>query len=213
MEHDFWHNKWEIQQIGFHLDYIHPILKRSIGLFAAQKKVFVPLCGKSLDIGYLLGQGCQVVGVELSEIAVSELFEQLQLKPSISIWGQGKRYQAQDITIFVGDFFAITAADLGNVAWVYDRGALIALPDELRVRYSKHLDEIACHAPQLLITLDYDQDIASGPPFAISGDEVMVHYGQSYQVKLLEEADIIEDEPKFKAKGLPWFFQRAYHLC
>lgn len=212
MEHDFWHNKWEVKQTGFHLDYIHPILKRSINLFTPKQTVFVPLCGKSLDIGYLLNQGSKVVGVELSEIAVTELFEQLKLKPTVSTWGKGKCYQTDDVTVFVGDFFAASAEDLGSIGWVYDRGALIALPEDLRVRYTQHLDDITQHAPQLLITLDYDQNIASGPPFAVSGEEVAAHYNHRYQIKLLEEADIIEDEPRFKAKGLPWFYQRAYYL-
>jgi thiopurine S-methyltransferase len=214
MEHSFWHDKWEINQIGFHLDYIHPILKRNLAAISQNKraKVFVPLCGKTLDIGYLLAQGQSVVAVELSEIAVQAVFEQLELQPEVSDWQGGKCYQAANVQIFVGDFFALTQADLGDIALVYDRAALIALPEAMRKEYASHLAKITAYASQLLITLDYDQSIAGGPPFAVSTAEVEALYGGMYPIQLIEEADIIEEEPRFKAKGLTSFYQRVYKL-
>lgn len=212
MEHEYWHDKWEIKQTGFHLNYVHPILKRRIGLLAQQQTVLVPLCGKTLDIGYLLDQGNTVIAAELSEIAISELFEQLGLVPTISAWKEGKKYQAGKLTVYVGDFFTLDAQDVGEIAWVYDRAAIVALPEELRVKYTQHLMDITNKAPQLLLTLDYDQNVAGGPPFAVSGEEVAQHYSNVYSIELLEEADIIEEEPRFKAKGLNSFYQRAYHL-
>lgn len=226
MEHDFWHNKWEIQQAGFHLEYVHPLLKRNLSLFQADKtlkedenkpsKIFVPLCGKTLDIGYLLTQGYSVVAVELSDIAVQNVLTSLDLQPdnqpTISEWVGGKCYRAKNLEIFVGDFFALTQADLGDIALVYDRAALVALPDSMRIDYAKQLAKITQQAPQLLITLDYDQTVAGGPPFAVSNAEVESLYSATYPLQLLEEDDIIEQEPRFKAKGLTSFYQRAYRL-
>ncbi len=230
MEHKFWHNKWDINQIGFHLDYIHPLLKRNLELFQVSgvlkdvsatslnmsQKIFVPLCGKTLDIGYLLAQGYSVVAVELSEVAVQAVFQQLKLpaddQVSTSDWQGGKLYQAKNLQIYVGDFFALSQADLGDIALVYDRGALIALPEAMRSDYAKHLAKITQYAPQLLITLDYDQAVASGPPFAVSTEKVEALYGDGYPIQLLEEADIIDEEPRFKAKGITSFYQRAYKL-
>jgi thiopurine S-methyltransferase len=222
VEHTFWHNKWEINQLGFHLNYIHPLLKRNIGLFQVnnslkngfknQQSIFVPLCGKTLDIGYLLDQGHSVVGVELSEIAVKEVFQQLSIQAEISEWAGGKLYQGKNLRIFVGDFFALTKSELGAIALVYDRAALIALPEKMRLEYAQHLAKITQYASQLLITLDYDQNIAGGPPFAVPSEEVEALYGGTYPIQLLEEADIIEEEPRFKAKGLTSFYQRAYRL-
>ena len=222
MEHNFWHNKWEINQVGFHLDYVHPLLKRNLELFQVSNqlkkgdKIFIPLCGKTLDIGYLLSSGYQIVAVELSEIAVQEVFKQLSLKPDVSDWSAGKLYQSDNVSIFVGDFFALTKQDLNGqgegVSLVYDRAALIALPEKMRLEYAQHLAKITQYAAQLLITLDYDQSIAGGPPFAVPTAEVEALYGGTYPIQLLEEADIIEEEPRFKAKGLTSFYQRAYKL-
>jgi len=218
MEHTFWHNKWEINQVGFHLDYVHPLLKRNLELFQVNGvlknpgKIFIPLCGKTLDIEFLLSQGCEVTAVELSEIAVKEVFNQLEIVPVISSWLGGEVYQYENLTIFVGDYFSLTQKEIGSISFVYDRAALIALPEKMRLEYAQHMAKITQYAPQLLITLDYDQNIAGGPPFAVSSQEVEALYGGIYPIQLLEEADIIEEEPRFKAKGLTSFFQRAYKL-
>jgi len=222
MEHSFWHKKWEVNQTGFHLDYVHPLLKRNIELFQVNDQlkrsdiIFVPLCGKTLDIGFLLDFGYHVIAVELSEIAVQAVFKERNLIPEISEWSAGKLYQTRSLSIFVGDFFALSKQDLNNhgdsVSLVYDRAALIALPEKIRQKYAAHLALITQNSPQLLITLDYDQSIVSGPPFAVSTNEVEALYAGEYLIQLLEEADIIEEEPRFKAKGLTSFYQRAYKL-
>ncbi|MBL4798441.1 MAG: thiopurine S-methyltransferase [Oleispira sp.] len=222
MEHSFWYNKWGLNQVGFHLDYVHPLLERNLGLFQVegvlkkQGPVFIPLCGKTLDIGYLLNLGYQVIAIELSEIAVQAVFNQLNIEPEISDWSAGKIYQSESLRIYVGDFFALTQQDLCSaeekISLVYDRAALIALPEGMRLEYAQHMAKITQYAPQLLITLDYDQSVAGGPPFAVTTSEVEALYGGAYPIQLIEEADIIEQEPRFKAKGLTSFYQRAYKL-
>mgnify|MGYP003529788041 CR=1 FL=1 len=52
MHHDFWHERWQTGQIGFHQSAVHPFLARwwpTLGI-RADARVYVPLCGKSLDI-------------------------------------------------------------------------------------------------------------------------------------------------------------------
>ena len=222
MDHSFWHNKWDMNQVGFHLDYVHPLLERNLALFQVdgvlkkQGQVFIPLCGKTLDIGYLLSLGYQVIAIELSEIAVQAVFKQLNIEAEISNWSAGKIYQNENFRIYVGDFFTLTQQDLCSseekISLVYDRAALIALPEEMRLEYAQHMAKITQYAPQLLITLDYDQSVAGGPPFAVTTSEVEALYGGAYPIQLIEEADIIEQESRFKAKGLTSFYQRAYKL-
>lgn len=219
MEHDFWHDKWENNQIGFHLNYVHPILKRHLALFQIPQhgSIFVPLCGKTQDIRFLLERGYHVVAVELSEMAVQQIFEEMALQPRISDWQQGKLYQTDALRIFVGDFFALSEKELSadaaaTVSLVYDRAALVALPEAMRRDYAQHITQITAGCPQLLITLDYDQSVAAGPPFAVTETEVNTLYAQQHSIELLEQADIIAEEPRFKAKGLTAFYQRGYCL-
>lgn len=188
MEHNFWIDRWQTQQIGFHLPDAHPMLVKHITALQLPQnsRIFLPLCGKTLDIAWLLSQGYRVVGAELVEIAIKQLFEELGVTPTITIIGDLKRYSAQNIDVFVGDVFNITADMLGTVHAVYDRAALVALPEEVRFKYSKHLLHISKNAPQLLITFVYDQSLMAGPPFSVTDGEVKKHYDKSTLLEMSE---------------------------
>ena len=127
MEHTFWHDKWEKGEIGFHQSDIHPMLSGFADEFGIGDgcRVFVPLCGKSNDMTFMLERGCEVVGVELSQLAVSQYFESLGVTPVIEECGKLMRYTAPDITLYCGDFFALTLEQLGTIDVVYDRAALV----------------------------------------------------------------------------------------
>src|SRR5690606_15848969 len=94
----------------------------------AGSRLFLPLCGKTRDIAWLLEGGYRVAGVELSEVAIGVLFEELDLEPAIERSGNLLCYSGPGIDIHVGDIFELTAAQLGDVQAIYDRAALVALP-------------------------------------------------------------------------------------
>ena len=214
MEKQFWEEKWRAQELGFHLPFVHPILKRNLAAFnlPAGATVFLPLCGKTLDIGWLLDQGLRVVGVELSELAVSQLFESLGVRPDVSPWGDGRMWRHGALTVFQGDFFALTADDPGDVAMVYDRAALVALPAAMRERYASHLATVTARAPQLLITFEYDQNRMDGPPFSVTAEDVKRLYGSSHVLECLSRKDVIDDQPAFRERGLDSFEEIAWRL-
>jgi len=187
VEPDFWHKKWEDNVIGFHISEANHLLVNHFALLGLPKssRVFVPLCGKTLDIHWLLENGHRVVGVELSEIAVKQLFSELNLRPTVTQKESLIHYISDDIDIFLGDIFQLTKALIGPVDVTYDRAAYVALPLEMRQRYSQHVIEITANATQLLITFEYDQSLQQGPPFSISNQEVSQHYHQAYDMTLL----------------------------
>lgn len=214
MNLDFWYEKWNKNEIGFHLKNTHPLLKKYLtqDRLNSIKTVFVPLCGKTLDIQYLLDLGLNVVANELSEVAVQELLKGLDIEPEVSQWSGGTCYCAGKLNVLVGDFFELTANQLGTVDLVYDRAALIALSPEMRVTYAKHLKSITNNTPQFLITLTYDQNVMSGPPFSVNKEEVNQNYGDVYDSEVLFSKDIIEFESKFANRGLTSLFENAYWL-
>lgn len=192
MDANFWHQRWESNRIGFHQSEVNPLLIahfKELSL-AQGSRVFVPLCGKTLDIGWLLANGYQVTGAELSELAVQQLFAELGIEPEIVDMGKIKHYHASAIDIFVGDIFDLTRGILGAVDAVFDRAALVALPETMRVRYAQHLLEITDNAPQLLITYEYDQKLREGPPFSVSSEEVDRYYKTRYAVSRLASLDL-----------------------
>ncbi len=222
MEAEFWHKKWQTGDIGFHTASANPLLVAHFGALklAPGQTIFVPLCGKTLDIHWLLAQGLHVKGIDLSEIAIRELFAELGLNPVVQQQGELLHYQAAQIDIYVGDIFALQAEQLGQVDAIYDRAALVALPATLRQRYVQHLPALTTHqtkpqtkqhskpAQQLLICHEYDQEIMAGPPFAITTDLVTALYQDSYHLHLLNRVEIAGGfKGKIPATEAVWHLQ------
>ena len=192
MDANFWHQKWQANDIGFHQPEGNPLLAahfNALGL-APGSRIFLPLCGKTRDIAWLLAKGYSVVGAELSALAVEQLFADLGVAPSRAEFGHCVLYRAPNVDIFVGDIFALTHLMLGKVDAIYDRAALVALPENTRKFYSAHLIDITARAPQLLICFEYNQNALQGPPFSISAEEVKAHYQKYYALTLLEKVPV-----------------------
>jgi thiopurine S-methyltransferase len=189
---EFWQEKWQKREIAFHQAAANPLLVSWFDQLALAPgaSVFLPLCGKSLDIHWLLAQGYRVVGAELSEMAVQELFAELGLTPDISGAGKLQLYLAEQLQVFVGDIFQLSENTLGPVAAIYDRAALVALPDEMRQRYAQHLITISQGAPQLVICFEYDQAQLAGPPFSVDSLEMHKLYSKVYSLNCLEKIDV-----------------------
>jgi len=192
MKADFWHNLWETNDIGFHLNDTNPFLLEFFSELnlKTNSRIFVPLCGKTVDIKWLLNKGHKVVGIELNEKAIQELFTSLALKPKIQKIGALTLYSAKDIDIFVGDIFELNKEILGNVDAIYDRGALGAIPKEMQIKYTPLLISITESAPQLLISFEYNQSLYQGPPFSITKTELEDSYKEFYNIKLLKSYKI-----------------------
>lgn len=192
MDAQFWHDRWTSNEIGFHKSEANPLLVKYIDELSLAKgsRIFLPLCGKTLDIGWLLSRGYQVAGAELSGIAIQQLFAQLGVTPTITKVGAFDHYHAPQLDIFVGDIFNVTPEMLGQVDGVYDRAALVALPQQMRARYTAHLASLTAHAPQLLISFEYDQQAMEGPPFSVTTAEIQQQYGPRYDITVLASLDV-----------------------
>lgn len=214
MEVEFWHDRWENNLIGFHLDEINPYLKEYWPALnvKAGARVFVPLSGKTHDLIWLAEQGYEVVAIELSLVAVEAFFSENNLtaektkKESLEFWQSG------NITLICGNFFALTRELLGKIDAIYDRAALVALPANMRQAYAQKLTEICQLAPKLLITLEYDQSKMDGPPFSVTETEVRALYETNYQVKQLKKHDVLANNAKFNDKGINALNECVYQL-
>jgi thiopurine S-methyltransferase len=215
MDIDFWHARWQANQIGFHQNEINPYLVRywpSLQL-EPKSRVFVPLCGKTLDMIWLLDQGHTVVGNEISQLAVQAFFSENRLTPRIRKETGFTRWSCDRIEIVCGDFFKLTLADIGRIDALYDRAALIALTPVQRALYAGRITQLLeTQTPGLLVTLDYVQEKMQGPPFAVSASEVNSLYQDEFFVEQLAHTDIIESQPQFREKGLNTLHESVYRL-
>lgn len=202
MDPDFWRQRWAKHEIGFHQPTPTPLLLKHWPALAVPTgaTVFVPLCGKSLDMAWLAGQGYRVLGVELSQLAVDAFFAEHGLVPEVEDTRYGRHHRAGGLELICGDAFGLDADLLSGCAAVFDRAALIALPPPMRRRYAGTL---YTHLPQgcrgLLITLEYPQAERDGPPFSVPETEVRSLYGTDWTIDLRERRPIAPDHPGFLA--------------
>ena len=191
MESKFWQQRWQEGRIGFHKSDVNPELIKYFSNLALPtgSRVLVPLCGKSIDMVWLACAGYDVVGIELVESAVQAFFAEQNITPTITELTSAadkstlKRYQGQltgqTITLWAADIFALSTIDIDAI---YDRAALIALPANMRADYSTHIVKLSNNAPQLLITLNYDQSKKDGPPFSINQQQLHQYYSADYKI-------------------------------
>lgn len=200
MRPEFWRQRWAENQIGFHQNTPTPLLLKywpTLGI-AAGARVFVPLAGKSLDMAWLASQGYRVLGVELSQLAVEQFFDEHGLQPSVSESKSGRHYAAGGIELICGDAVSLDEEALHDCAAVFDRAALIALPPELRARYASQLyARLPAGCRGLLVTLEYPQHERAGPPFSVQEDEVRLLYARDRDIDLLDRRQIPPEHPGY----------------
>ncbi|MBC98020.1 MAG: thiopurine S-methyltransferase [Halobacteriovoraceae bacterium] len=188
MENEFWVKRWTDRNISFHEEGGNELLKKNLLYLSLQTndRLLLPLCGMSLDIDYLLNSGFRVIGVELFEKAVIELFSRLNIEPKIRQLKNCKSYYSESLEILVGDLFQIDKDEIGHVDAVYDRASLVALPHTMREKYYQHIMHISKLSPQLLITYLFEDNNYQSPPFSIEDHEIESSYSQYSSIELKE---------------------------
>ncbi len=199
-ERDAWLARWREGRIRFHLEQINPTLVRYANRLLPHKKcrVLVPLCGKSLDLGWLVEQGHDVVGVELSEKAVSDLFTDSGWSPTIDRKSGYEVWRYGSLAIFVSDLFALDPLLVGTFDSVWDRAALVALNQPDRARYVPWvLNRLDSGGRVLLSTLSYDQTRMEGPPYSVTANEVRSLYQSVAKLEKIEQTEVAQHNPLF----------------
>lgn len=206
MDAEFWHERWREGRTGFHRPEVNPWLVAHLPrlALAAGARVLVPLCGKSLDLGWLADRGLRPVGVEISPLALEALFAARGVEaPERASAGALERWTGGGIEAFCGDFLALDAETLGPCDALWDRAALIALPAHLRPAYVRHCAALVrARATGLLVTMEYDAGAIEGPPFSVGGDEVEDLYGPWFEVDALVPAQPGEPSEHLRERGL-----------
>lgn len=175
--------------------------------------VLVPLCGKSLDMLWLLHQGLRVTGIEINRQAIRDFFSENEMQAEVCENGQAEIYSAGSLKIICGDFFDAASFGLEPVDAVYDRASLIALPQNMREDYVRVLmNLLPAGRHSLLITLDYPQQEMSGPPFSVCPAEVDRLFSPYGRVEKIYSEDCLAREPRFRKKGLSRLQEHVYML-
>ena len=219
MEASYWRRAWSENRIGFHQKNVN---KRMVKYWpklelASNTAVFVPLCGKSTDMLWIAEQGHAVVGVELSAKAAEAFFVDNNIDYVVTKKDDFDVFTGETagttITIWAGDFFKLTPEHLAHCSAYYDRAAMIAMHEDLRVKYSAHMATLMRFGSQgLLLVISYDQEQMKGPPFSVTDENVRKLLVPAFDICELEHYSGAERLGNLASRGLETIDERVYLL-
>lgn len=216
MEISYWHSRWENDKTGWHMDYVYPPLKRIWPQLSIESEahVLVPLCGKNLDIHWLIDQGCTVTGVDISQKALEHIMKNHSESFTEDSSHGFTIYRSKSLALWQGDFIKLPTDKVPPADLIYDTKAIIALPAEMRSDYAKKLLSLTHSKTQILIqTLQYEQSEMNGPPFSVDEQELKHLLGNRFTLKCIHEQSKLEELQRFQQRGLSSYLkEKIYHL-
>lgn len=227
MHHHFWQQRWREGRLGFHQQKVNSRLRKLWTQFTqptpAQKTappapVFVPLCGKTLDMLWLSQQSHPVLGIEISEIACHHFYRENQIPYQTTETPNPPaqpftKFLGANIQLWCGDFFALRPHHLTHTPLAYDRASLIALPREMRPAYAAHLAHLLQpNARVLLISMDYDQNKMKGPPFSVPETEIRQLFTPAFTLKIIAQSSGPDIVGNLAQRGLDTLNEKVYAL-
>ena len=208
---NLWESRWQEDRIGFHLKEVNPYLIRFSDQLLDQNsdKVFVPLCGKTLDLCWLTTKTKKVIGVELVSKAVQDFFVENNIDYLVQQNETLQKFISKSIDIYLGDFFDLNPEQTSSFKAIYDRASIVAIEKPERREYIDHLISFLDPAGRiLLITLEYNQNQMEGPPYSVPAEVIERLFAPWGSLKLLETCDILDD--RFRNKGLTRLLEHVF---
>lgn len=215
MEHTFWLNAWENDRTGWRQSKPGLPLQTHWSSLALSPgaTVLVPLCGDSTEMAWLLQQGYQVIGCDLSEIGLTRFLNDHDIAAQRTERDGFIELSAPGVRLLAGDFMELSNGLLGPVHGFYDRAATIALPADMRRRYADHLvNLIEPGAPGLLVGISYNQNEMNGPPFSVPDSDIEKLYSGPFEVVQLASSSGSDLAGRLKERGLTTLTETCYQL-
>jgi thiopurine S-methyltransferase len=191
MQREFWQAQWDKGQIGFHRPNVNVLLQDNIAYLEHARRVYVPLCGKSLDLRYLRERGHEVFGTEIVTLAIEQLFAELGETPRVSKRGPYTVHEVPSLTILEGDAFLLTPEHLGGpVDGIYDRGSLVALEPSTRAAFVQSFERVLAKDGRIAeVVFAYDQTKVDGPPWSVTAEDIESLFGKWADIRVVAERD------------------------
>ncbi len=214
MTNQRWRMRWKQNDIAFHQADVHPLLPLHWNRLNLPQTatVLVPMCGKSLDMQWLLNAGHRVIGIELSHIAIQDFFQALKVTPSRHRHGRFIRWQHGRLELWCGDLFDLSAEDLTGISAVYDCAALTALPAASRCHYARLLNTLLGVECQILLLTTESSDATQADAAQSPDQEVLNLYQSRFDVELLYGQPCIKVDPEFPDLPATLLAEKVYHM-
>ncbi|CAN9504235.1 unnamed protein product [Ophioblennius macclurei] len=211
-----WEQRWHDDKIGFHQPQVHNMLEANIDKVLNGRsgvRFFFPLCGKAVDMKWLADKGHSVVGVEISEKAIRQFFEENNMTyseeavPAIS-GAKVFKNSEKNISLYQCDLYNFSSSVAGQFDAIWDRGSLVAINPQDREKYAALIMSLmAKDCRYLLDTLLYNPELYQGPPFFVPDEQVQKLFGGSCDIETLQSEDALMD--RHREWGLQYLTEKV----
>ncbi|XP_045110632.1 thiopurine S-methyltransferase-like isoform X2 [Portunus trituberculatus] len=188
-----WQERWRQRRTSWHLPDLHFDLENHASklLPKPERRILVPLCGKSVDVEWLYREGHTVVGIEGIEQPIVEFFSERNLPYTTDHLTWAKVFKTEDdrLRMYCCDIFKMDMESLGKFDAVWDRASLVAIYEEDREKYAKVIKALLAPDFRYLIsTTQYTPlEVYSGPPRNIPTALVEKLFSDVCELQVLEE--------------------------
>lgn len=209
MTPDDWRKSWQDgDSTFFHSDNLSPIflkMKEEIINGKDHAKVFVPFCGKVLEMKWLAENGHVVVGVEVSEDGIKQFFEENKL-PYITKEIQtvsGTLYECTDKTmclkLYCCSFYDFKPEVENNFDAVWDSAAFQASNKADRKQYVSIIHSVLKTNGKVFMAVD---EFIQKEELPLDIEEIKNNFDGKFSVEVTDFVDANEEyQSKFKIKG------------
>lgn len=176
--------------------------------------ILVTWCGNSLDIPWLSSQGYDVVGVEISELGVRQMFEENGIPYSTTQEGGFSIYQAQDrkMKVFVGNYYNLTPELVGTFDGVWDNNAFGAAEVANREKYMSVLVSLLKPDGRVLLgNWEYGELVRDSAPFSLSCTFVKELFQEKFEVQFVGKCERLT-KIFIKKFGVDWAYRNIHLL-
>jgi len=177
-----WHERWQEQKTAWDLNGPHPLTLEllsfvcSLGPMGLGRTWMIPGCGRAHDAVELLRQGISsVVAKDLVPLAIEEA---KRTYPDL-----------KGLSLECGDVCKVDDSEIGKYDGIFDRAMLCALSGDFRLQYVRAIEKYL-RPGGVFASIPFTEisEPEVGPPFSISGIELVGLFGPGFK--------IVKNEPR-----------------
>lgn len=214
MDKAYWLNRWETGNTRFNEPVPHRYLVKYFDELnlSPGDSIFVPLCGKSVDMVWMMRHKHPIIGVEISPIAINDFLAENEIQALKSQEDGFCVYRHNLGMLYQGDLFTFNPACLNEIKAVYDRGCFVALPPmSIRLQYIDWLKSTLQTGTRILfISIEHNNPSIAEPPFSVSDKELRQYFNKEFSVNLLRKEEAAEIKPHWQERGIKCLWESVY---
>lgn len=190
-----WKECWNTPNVAFHNPNLNELFIKYHDKMLTRPgmRIFVPLCGKAVEMKWLVDQGHKVVGLEAAPVPCKAFFEENNIPYEIhEMKGiHGEKYESLDhnVVIYCCDFFLFSKDVCGEIDGIWDSGGLNSMDVEDRDKYIHRIRSLMGKGcVNLTEFVNFDKSIVD-ITWSMTKEELEREFGEGFTVEDITQMD------------------------